>query len=99
MPLFKFKRGKGGHLIDDAQLISLVKKLRFGNADSNSCAYPILNVRSISRLTGLSDSTISKIIRMTVKGQSARPVNKIIGLKKLSAHHISYLINDSTLKN
>ena len=99
MTLFKFKRAKGSRLIDDPQLISLVKKLRFGNKDKNSSRFSMLNIRSISRLTGVSDSTITKIIRMTVSGKSVRAENKITGLKKLSAHHISYLINDSTLKN
>jgi|LauGreDrversion4_2_1035121.scaffolds.fasta_scaffold1835825_1 hypothetical protein len=99
MTLFKFKRGKGSRLIDDAQLISLVQKLRFGNEDNSSSAFPMLNIRSISRLTGVSDSTIAKIIGMTVNGKSVRAENKITGLKKLSAHHISYLVNDSTLKN
>ncbi len=93
MKLFKVPKNKSLPLCKDNALAELIFFLRFGVnkiADANS---PLLNVRSISKFTGVSESTVAKIIKKApsvFRGNAAADASRH---KRLQLHHVSYLIS------
>ncbi len=99
MKLFKIQMRQGVNLTSDVQLIRLIHSLRYGSADYSPCQRPLLNIRSISRFTGVSETTIVKILKSSPKSSGAIQLKGIKVYRKLQSQHINFLISDETLRN
>ena len=97
MKLFKVPNNKKHTLACDRLLTELISLLRYGYRDMTGSHKPILNIRSVSSMVGISESSVARLLRRKTPLKTSCIHNGKSNHRKLLAFHISYLVRDDTL--
>jgi hypothetical protein len=98
MKLFKVPNNKVHTLACDRLLTELISLLRYGYRDISGSHKPILNIRSVSSMVGISESSVARLLKRKSPLKTSCIHNGKSNHRKLRTFHIAYLVGDNTMR-
>ncbi len=99
MLLIKKRQLRNLKMTKNHSLIELLSLLRNGIPDCNNKKRIQLNYSSIAKITGISLSHVSRLLKSSSPIIREEPNDKGFRFRKLQKHHISFIVSEDTIRS